>query len=44
LKAVHQASDAVLAYIKLARHQKTISKNELIEESGARGGQHQFHY
>ena len=28
-------ADAVLAYIKLARHQKKISKNELIEESGA---------
>jgi len=33
-KAPKQA-DAVLAYIKLSRHQKTISKNELIEESGA---------
>jgi len=33
-KAPKQA-DAVLAYIKLARHQKDISKNELIEESGA---------
>jgi primosomal protein N' (replication factor Y) (superfamily II helicase) len=27
--------DAVLAYLKLARHQKNITKNELIEESGA---------
>src|ERR1700743_574900 len=27
--------DAVLAYIKLARHQKNITKNELIDESGA---------
>jgi primosomal protein N' (replication factor Y) len=33
-KAPKQA-DAVLAYIKLSRTQKTISKNELIEESGA---------
>jgi primosomal protein N' (replication factor Y) len=33
-KAPKQA-DAVLAYIKLARHQKNITKNELIEESGA---------
>jgi len=33
-KAPKQA-DAVLAYIKLSRQQKTISKNELIEESGA---------
>src|ERR1700761_3041639 len=33
-KAPKQA-DAVLAYIKLSRHQKTISKAELIEESGA---------
>jgi primosomal protein N' (replication factor Y) len=33
-KAPKQA-DAVLAYIKLSRQQKTVSKNELIEESGA---------
>src|ERR1700744_4301427 len=33
-KAPKQA-DAVLAYIKLARHQKNITKNELIDESGA---------
>ena len=33
-KAPKQA-DAVLAFIKLSRHQKTISKAELIEESGA---------
>jgi primosomal protein N' (replication factor Y) len=33
-KAPKQA-DALLAYIKMARHQKNISKNELIEESGA---------
>jgi primosomal protein N' (replication factor Y) len=33
-KAPKQA-DAVLAYIKLSRHQKAISKNELTEESGA---------
>jgi primosomal protein N' (replication factor Y) len=33
-KAPKQA-DAVLACIKLSRHQKTVSKNELIEESGA---------
>ncbi len=31
-------ADALLVYIKLARHQKNISKNELIEESGAGDG------
>lgn len=31
-------ADALLAYIKLARHQKNISKNELIEECGAGDG------
>ncbi|MDP9047273.1 MAG: DEAD/DEAH box helicase, partial [Bacteroidota bacterium] len=34
-KRAPKQADAVLAYIKLSRHQKTISKNELIEESGA---------
>ncbi|MES2375297.1 MAG: primosomal protein N' [Bacteroidota bacterium] len=34
-KRAPKQADAVLAYLKLARHQKTISKNELIEESGA---------
>jgi primosomal protein N' (replication factor Y) len=34
-KRAPKQADAVLAYIKLARHQKTVSKNELIEESGA---------
>ncbi|HVW13721.1 MAG TPA: primosomal protein N' [Mucilaginibacter sp.] len=34
-KRAPKQADAVLAYIKLARTQKTISKNELIEESGA---------
>jgi primosomal protein N' (replication factor Y) len=34
-KRAPKQADAVLAYIKLARHQKTITKNELIEESGA---------
>jgi primosomal protein N' (replication factor Y) len=34
-KRAPKQADAVLAYMKLARHQKTISKNELIEESGA---------
>jgi primosomal protein N' (replication factor Y) len=34
-KRAPKQADAVLAYIKMARHQKTISKNELIEESGA---------
>jgi primosomal protein N' (replication factor Y) len=34
-KRAPKQADAVLAYIKLLRHQKTISKNELAEESGA---------
>jgi len=34
-KRAPKQADALLAYIKLARHQKAISKNELIEESGA---------
>ena len=34
-KRAPKQADAVLAYIKLARHQKNISKKELIEESGA---------
>lgn len=34
-KRAPKQADAVLAYLKLARHQKTVSKNELIEESGA---------
>jgi primosomal protein N' (replication factor Y) len=34
-KRAPKQADAVLAYIKLARHQKTVSKNEIIEESGA---------
>ncbi len=34
-KRAPKQADAVLAYIKLARHQKAITKNELIEESGA---------
>lgn len=34
-KRAPKQADAVLAYIKLARHQKAISKNELIEHSGA---------
>jgi primosomal protein N' (replication factor Y) len=34
-KRAPKQADAVLAYIKLSRHQKSISKNELIEESGA---------
>ena len=33
-KRAPKQADAVLAYIKLSRHQKTISKTELIEESG----------
>lgn len=37
-KRAPKQADALLAYIKLARHQKTISKNELIEESGAGDG------
>ncbi|HVW97000.1 MAG TPA: primosomal protein N' [Mucilaginibacter sp.] len=34
-KRAPKQADAVLAYIKLARHQKAISKAELTEESGA---------
>ncbi|WP_259070602.1 replication restart helicase PriA [Mucilaginibacter sp. X4EP1] len=34
-KRAPKQADAVLAFIKLSRHQKTISKTELIEESGA---------
>jgi len=34
-KRAAKQADAVLAYIKLARHQKAITKNELVEESGA---------
>jgi len=34
-KRAPKQADALLAYIKLARHQKVISKNELIDESGA---------
>jgi primosomal protein N' (replication factor Y) len=34
-KRAPKQADAVLAYIKLSRHQKTVSRNELIEESGA---------
>ncbi len=34
-KRAPKQADAVLAYIKLARHQKAITKNELVEESGA---------
>ncbi len=34
-KRAPKQADAVLAYIKLSRHQKSISKTELIEESGA---------
>lgn len=34
-KRAPKQADALLTYIKLARHQKVISKNELIEESGA---------
>ena len=34
-KRAPKQADALLAYIKLARHQKTISKSELVEESGA---------
>jgi primosomal protein N' (replication factor Y) len=37
-KRAPKQADALLAYIKLARHQKNISKNELIEESGAGDG------
>jgi primosomal protein N' (replication factor Y) len=34
-KRAPKQADALLAYIKLSRHQKNITKNELIEESGA---------
>jgi primosomal protein N' (replication factor Y) len=34
-KRAPKQADAVLAYIKLARYQKAVSKTELIEESGA---------
>lgn len=34
-KRAPKQADAILAYIKLSRHQKSISKNDLIEESGA---------
>jgi primosomal protein N' (replication factor Y) len=34
-KRAPKQADAVLAYIKLSRHQKTVSRNELIDESGA---------
>jgi len=34
-KRAPKQADALLAYIKLARHQKNISKSELAEESGA---------
>lgn len=34
-KRAPKQADALLAYIKLARHQKNISKSELVEESGA---------
>ncbi len=34
-KRAPKQADALLAYMKLSRHQKKISKNELIEESGA---------
>lgn len=34
-KRAPKQADAVLAYLKLSRHQKQIAKNELIEESGA---------
>lgn len=37
-KRAPKQADAVLAYIKLARHQKAITRNELIEESGAGAG------
>ena len=36
-KRAPKQADAVLAHIKLSRHQKAISKNELIEASGAGG-------
>ncbi|SEN91289.1 replication restart DNA helicase PriA [Mucilaginibacter gossypiicola] len=34
-KRAPKQADALLAYIKLSRHSKNITKNELIEESGA---------
>ncbi|MES2266893.1 MAG: primosomal protein N' [Bacteroidota bacterium] len=34
-KRAPKQADAVLAFIKLSRRQKTVSKNELIEESGS---------
>src|SRR5476651_1119321 len=34
-KRAPKQADAVLAYIKLSRHQKSITKSQLIEESGA---------
>lgn len=34
-KRAPKQADAVLAYIKMARHQKAITKNELADESGA---------
>ncbi|GAA4085893.1 replication restart helicase PriA [Mucilaginibacter panaciglaebae] len=34
-KRAPKQADAVLAYLKLARHQKAITKNELVDESGA---------
>jgi primosomal protein N' (replication factor Y) len=37
-KRAPKQADAVLAYIKLSRHQKSVSKNELIEASGAGAG------
>ena len=37
-KRAPKQADALLAYIKLSRHQQNISKNELIEESGAGDG------
>ncbi|HZY38488.1 MAG TPA: DEAD/DEAH box helicase, partial [Mucilaginibacter sp.] len=37
-KRAPKQADALLAYIKLARHQKAITKNELIEESGGGPG------
>jgi primosomal protein N' (replication factor Y) len=39
-KRAPKQADAVLAFIKLSRQQKAISKNELIEESGSRRFQH----
>ena len=37
-KRAPKQADALLAYIKLSRHQQNISKTELIEESGAGDG------